>query len=64
MLESYCLLCGEQVYASPNPETWGIQWSNGWVHFKCANDLFEAVRHIQENEEEESENDEQPQADG
>ena len=40
------------VYASPKPETWGIDWVTRsgktiWVHYKCADELFEAIRRIQ-----------------
>ncbi|TET83203.1 MAG: hypothetical protein E3J37_05865 [Anaerolineales bacterium] len=52
MIETPCVFCGELVYASPKPETWGIEWKNNtWVHYKCANDLFEAIRSIQNADE-------------
>ena len=50
-----CLLCTELVHTSLEPETWGIAWGRGWVHFKCARALFEAVRRVQEADESEME---------
>ena len=47
MIDTPCVFCGELVYASPKPETWGIEWVGKWVHYKCANELFEAIRRIQ-----------------
>ena len=42
-----CILCDELVYASDDEKTWGIVWSNRWIHYRCVYNLFDAVRRIQ-----------------
>jgi len=51
MIDTPCVFCDELVYASPKPETWGIEWNGKWVHYKCADDVCAAIRRIQEADE-------------
>ena len=48
MIDNKCVFCNELVYASPKPETWGVQFNNNWIHYRCANSLFEIVRRVEE----------------
>lgn len=43
-----CILCDEIVCVGGDEKTWGLAWGGGrLVHYRCAYDLFGAVRRIQ-----------------
>ena len=43
-----CPLCGKLVYASPNPETWGLDWNGNFYHYRCVGLIAEAVKRMED----------------